>query len=85
MIKSEVIMPLESQGLPVGVNMNLSGTADELTRTWHAMVINLLVAVCMVYLLMAILFENFIYPLVIIAFRSSSSGRRGNGLSCIKP
>ena len=65
-IKSEVIMPLESQGLPVGVNMNLSGTADELTRTWHAMVINLLVAVCMVYLLMAILFENFIYPLVIM-------------------
>ena len=30
------------------------------------MVINLLVSICMVYLLMAILFESFIYPLVIM-------------------
>ena len=65
-IENQVIAPLESQGLPVGVSMNLSGTADELTRTWSAMVVNLLVAVCMVYLLMAILFESFIYPLVIM-------------------
>ena len=30
------------------------------------MIINLLVAICMVYLLMAILFESFVYPLVIM-------------------
>jgi HAE1 family hydrophobic/amphiphilic exporter-1 len=48
------------------VNLNLSGTADELTSTWNAMVINLIVAICMVYLLMAILFESFVYPLVIM-------------------
>ena len=65
-IRNEVIIPLENQGLPVGVKMNLSGTAKELSRTWDAMVINLLVAICMVYLLMAILFESFIYPLVIM-------------------
>ena len=65
-IRNEVIIPLENQGLPVGVKMNLSGTAKELSRTWDAMVINLLVSICMVYLLMAILFESFIYPLVIM-------------------
>lgn len=66
MIEENVIMPLEQNGLPTGVNLNLSGTADELTNTWNAMVINLLVAICMVYLLMAILFESFVYPLVIM-------------------
>jgi HAE1 family hydrophobic/amphiphilic exporter-1 len=66
MIKENVILPLETNGLPTGVNLNLSGTADELTNTWNAMVINLLVAICMVYLLMAILFESFVYPLVIM-------------------
>ena len=65
-IREKVILPLEQQGLPTGVNLNLSGTADELTSTWNAMVINLIVAICMVYLLMAILFESFIYPLVIM-------------------
>ena len=65
-IRNEVIIPLENQGLPVCVKINLSGTAKELSRTWDAMVINLLVAICMVYLLMAILFESFIYPLVIM-------------------
>ena len=58
-IRNEVI-------IPVGVKINLSGTAKELSRSWDAMVINLLVAICMVYLLMAILFESFIYPLVIM-------------------
>ena len=66
MIKENVILPLEKNGLPTGVGLNLSGTADELTNTWNAMVINLLVAICMVYLLMAILFESFVYPLVIM-------------------
>jgi HAE1 family hydrophobic/amphiphilic exporter-1 len=65
-IKEKVILPLEQQGLPTGINLNLSGTADELTSTWNAMVMNLIVAICMVYLLMAILFESFIYPLVIM-------------------
>ncbi len=66
MVEAQVIKPLENKGLPTGVYLNLSGTADELTTTWNAMVINLIVAICMVYLLMAILFESFIYPLVIM-------------------
>ncbi len=65
-INSDVIKKIEEEGLPEGININLSGTADELTNTWKAMVVNLLVAFCMVYLLMAILFDSFIYPLVIM-------------------
>ena len=33
-IREKVILPLEQQGLPTGINLNLSGTADELTSTW---------------------------------------------------
>ena len=32
MVEEQVIKPLESQGLPTGISLNLSGTADELTN-----------------------------------------------------
>ncbi|MGI9373848.1 MAG: efflux RND transporter permease subunit, partial [Hyphomicrobiales bacterium] len=36
-IQSNVIDPLEKQGLPQGVQLRLSGTADKLDQTWTAM------------------------------------------------
>lgn len=65
-LQTEVIDKLAAQGLPKGVKLDLSGTADELTRTWEAMSWNLLLAVVIVYLVMAVLFESFLYPLLII-------------------
>ncbi|MCH7865755.1 MAG: efflux RND transporter permease subunit, partial [Proteobacteria bacterium] len=44
----------------------ISGTADKLSQTWDAMVVNLVVAIIIVYLVMAVLFESFIYPLIIM-------------------
>ncbi len=65
-VRDDVIGPLREQGLPPGVRLSISGTADELARTWNAMKLNLLIAVVIVYLVMAILFESFIYPLIIL-------------------
>ena len=46
--------------------INLSGTADDLVQTWNALRWNVALAVLITYLLMAALFESWIYPLVII-------------------
>ena len=66
LLEENVVGKLHSDGLPEGVKVNLAGTADELTQTWDAMVINLALAVVIVYLVMAVLFESFIYPLIIL-------------------
>ena len=66
LIESEVIAPLEAEGLPDGVRFSLSGTADQLTETWSAIQLNLLFALFIVYLVMAILFESFVLPLVVM-------------------
>jgi HAE1 family hydrophobic/amphiphilic exporter-1 len=66
MLQAEVIAPLEADGLPAGVQLGLSGTADQLTQTWDAMVLDLGLAVVIVYLVMAVLFESFVYPLIIM-------------------
>ena len=65
-LTSGVVDKLRAQGLPPGVRLSLSGTADKLTQTWDAMVVKLAMAVIIVYLVMAVLFESFIYPMVIM-------------------
>ncbi len=65
-LREKVIGPLRERGLPAGVRVSLSGTADKLTETWNAMVLQLLIAVAIVYLVMAVLFESFVYPFIII-------------------
>ena len=64
-LSQEVIQPLRDR-LPSGIQVTLSGTADKLTQTWQAMVMQLLVAVALVYLVMAVLFESFLFPLIIM-------------------
>ena len=66
LIQSNVIQPMEKAGLKEGVRLRLSGTADKLDQTWTAMRGQLLIALVIVYLVMAVLFESFIYPLIIL-------------------
>jgi HAE1 family hydrophobic/amphiphilic exporter-1 len=66
MLEADVVAALEAQGLPPGVRLTVSGTADQLSQTWDAIQINLAVAMVIVFLVMAILFESFILPLVIM-------------------
>lgn len=66
-IESKIIGPLTDDGLlDAEYKVNLSGTADKLQETWSQLKWNLLLAVLITYLLMAALFESWIYPFVII-------------------
>ena len=65
-VREKVVDPLTKAGLPPGIRLSMSGTADELSKTWDAMVFNLAIAVLIVYLVMAILFESFLFPLIIM-------------------
>ncbi|QFS83713.1 Efflux pump membrane transporter BepE [Roseivivax sp. THAF40] len=66
LLQSDVIGVLEEQGLPPGVRLSVSGTADQLSQTWNAIQINLAVAMVIVFLVMAVLFESFVLPLVVM-------------------
>jgi HAE1 family hydrophobic/amphiphilic exporter-1 len=65
-LRDKVIGPLQAGGLPPGIKIGLSGTADKLTQTWRAMQWQLALSVAIVYLVMAVLFESFLYPLIIL-------------------
>ena len=65
-IREQVIQPLRAEGLPPGTKLSLSGTAEDLEQTWDAMKWQLAIAIAIVFLVMAVLFESFIYPLIIL-------------------
>lgn len=65
-LRTQVMDPLRADGLPPGVKLLMSGTADKLTIAWNHMRLDLVIAVAIVYLVMAVLFESFIYPLIIV-------------------
>jgi len=65
-LQQQVIQPLQAEGLPPSIRIDLSGTANKLTQTWNAMVVELGLAIIIVYLVMAVLFESFFYPLIIM-------------------
>ncbi len=66
-IKNEVVQPMIQDGsLGAGNLITLSGAADKLNQTWESLKWNLLLALVITYLLMAALFESWLYPLVII-------------------
>ena len=67
LIESEMIAPLRQEGKLGGLyQINLSGAADKLVETAGALRWNLLLALVITYLLMAALFESFLYPFVIM-------------------
>jgi len=65
-LREEVIKPLRTEGLPPQIKMRLTGTADKLIETRDALGLNMVLALVIVYLVMAVLFESFIYPLIIM-------------------
>jgi HAE1 family hydrophobic/amphiphilic exporter-1 len=66
-IQNKIVAPLRESGqLDGGYHIELAGTADKLRDTWEAMRFNILLACIITYLLMAALFESWLYPFVII-------------------
>jgi HAE1 family hydrophobic/amphiphilic exporter-1 len=66
-IESEILGPMRDEGKLGGLyQTRLSGSADKLSQTWNALKWNFLLALLITYLLMSALFENFVYPFVIM-------------------
>jgi HAE1 family hydrophobic/amphiphilic exporter-1 len=66
-IQSEIIAPLENDPEFRGLyQVGLSGTADKLRTTWLAIRWNLLLAMLITYLVMASLFESWLYPFIVM-------------------
>ena len=66
-IREGIVKPIEQEGtLGSEYRIELAGTADKLNATWEAMRFNLMLALLITYLLLAALFESWLYPFVII-------------------
>lgn len=66
-IEQEVIPTMRATGLLDGpYSVGLAGTADKLRETWESLRFNVALALLITYLLMAALFESWLYPFVII-------------------
>ncbi|MBW1829355.1 MAG: efflux RND transporter permease subunit, partial [Deltaproteobacteria bacterium] len=66
-VRDEIVGPLKTRGaLGSFYRIELSGTADDLTRTRRAFQWNIILALVISYLLMSALFENFLYPFIIL-------------------
>ena len=65
-IEQNIIPSLEEQGVLKGVNVKMAGAADKLKVTQETLQWNFVLAALIAYLLMAALFGNFIYPLIIM-------------------
>jgi HAE1 family hydrophobic/amphiphilic exporter-1 len=66
-IQDEIVQPIVASGqLNGGYHIHLAGTADKLRNAWNAMSYNVLLACIITYLMMAALFESWLYPFVII-------------------
>jgi HAE1 family hydrophobic/amphiphilic exporter-1 len=67
LVENDVLAPLREEGRLGGLyQAHLSGTADKLTQTANTLKWNFLLALVITYLLMAALFESFLYPFVIM-------------------
>jgi HAE1 family hydrophobic/amphiphilic exporter-1 len=66
-IQAQIVAPILADPKLAGeYNVTLSGTADKLNTTWLSIRGNLLLAVIITYLVIAALFESWLYPLIIM-------------------
>ena len=84
-LQDKVIAPLEAQGLPAGVRLRLSGTADKLTETWQAMVLQLIMALVIVYLVMACAVRELCVSSSDRAIGAARNSRCSDGASSTEP
>ena len=83
LLQEQVIDSLKEEGLPDGIQLNISGTADKLVETRNAMAINMMISIIIVFLVMAVLFESFIYPLIIMLSVPVAAAGGAGGLALL--
>ncbi|MDX3774135.1 efflux RND transporter permease subunit [Chromatiaceae bacterium AAb-1] len=57
---------LGQQVLPYGVTARVAGQSEEMTRSYHSLMMALLLAIFLIYLIMASQFENLLQPLLVM-------------------
>ncbi len=65
-VTAEIRELLLGLSLPAGVSVELGGQNDEMTKSFRSLQMAILLAVFLVYLVMASQFESFLYPLIIM-------------------
>jgi len=66
-IEREIVAPLAAEGRIGGLyEIHLRGAADDLTKLRGALATNFLVVILLTFLLLAALFQSFLYPVVIM-------------------
>ncbi|MFV8817011.1 efflux RND transporter permease subunit [Haliea sp. E17] len=66
-VRTEVVEYLRQRGqVPAGVALSISGAADQLDATRHALLSNYAVALLIIYLLLVAIFGHWGYPLLIM-------------------
>jgi HAE1 family hydrophobic/amphiphilic exporter-1 len=65
-ITTDIVAPLREGGMLSGTTVSVGGNADKLSSAITAIQWNLILAAVIIYLLMSALFENFLYPLIIM-------------------
>jgi HAE1 family hydrophobic/amphiphilic exporter-1 len=65
-VTRQVVDPMAEQDMLQGTEVGQSGVADKLTETRQTLQWDFILAALIAYLLMAALFGNFIYPLIIM-------------------
>ncbi|MBA4020451.1 MAG: AcrB/AcrD/AcrF family protein [Pirellula sp.] len=66
-IQEKIVKPIEGDASLKGLyQVNLSGTADKLQSTWLSIRWNIVLAIIITYLVIAALFESWLYPMIIM-------------------
>jgi HAE1 family hydrophobic/amphiphilic exporter-1 len=65
-VEEEIIPKLDKEGMLKGVDIETSGNASKFTETQEALKWNFMLAVLILYFIMAVIFRNFLYPLIVL-------------------
>jgi len=66
-IEDQIVAPLRQEGMIGGIyDVRMSGSADDLSKLKAALKSNFILVIVLTYLLLAALFQSFLYPLVIL-------------------
>ncbi len=66
-VRQQLLPKLQQQGmLPAGVQIDISGAADQLAATQQALWQNFVIAVLLIYLLLVAIFNHWGYPLLVL-------------------
>lgn len=66
-VRTELIPNLKADGdIPAGVNISITGAADQLDATQQALFDNFVVAAILIYLLLVVILSHWIYPTLIL-------------------